>query len=97
MPWVLVVKFDEIWDDDGATVARIADYLGLEGIDASRIASGLYGHGKQFEGKDVYEGDSTWSDRDPSSWKDCGYWDDEVEQAWSDTGGVETEQIYGYG
>ncbi len=97
MPWVLTIRFDEIWADDGATVARMAEYLGLEGVDAPRIASGLYGHGKQFEGRDVYEGDSTWSDRKPSSWKNCDYWDDEVEQAWDETGGVETETVHGYG
>ncbi len=94
--WVLTVRFDEIMADGGATVARMAQYLDLEGVDAPRIARGLYGDGERFEGRDVYQGGSTWTGREPSSWRDCGYWDDEVEAMWAKTGGAQTEKIHGY-
>lgn len=97
VPWVLSVRFDEICTDGGATVAAMANYLGLKGIDAPRIAKGLYGHGKQFEGRDVYEGGSTWTDREPSSWKTCGYWDEQVEDVWDQAQGNKVEKIHGYG
>ncbi len=97
VPWVLTVRFDAICADGGATVAAVADYLGVRGVDAPRIAKGLYGHGKSFEGRDVYEGDSTWTGREPSSWRTCGYWDEQIEDAWRQTGGDKIEQMHGYG
>ncbi len=96
-PWVLSVRFDSICTDGGATIERMANYLGMKDVDSYRIASGLHGNGKQYEGRDVYHGNSTWTGRERSSWKDCGYWDDEVETAWKQTGGVLTERLYEYG
>ena len=96
VPWVLSVRFDEICTDGGATVANMAAYLGLKDIDAPRIAKGLYGHGKRFEGQDVYKGDSTWTG-EHSSWRTCGYWDEQVEDVWDQSGGTKIEQIHGYG
>ncbi len=99
VPWVLSVRFDEICDENGETIARMVKYLDLPeawNIDAPRIAKGLHGNGKQFEGRDVYEGSSTWSGKH-SSWKECEYWDNEVEAAWTKAGGIKVEQFHGYG
>ncbi len=87
------MRIEEIYADGGATVRRIANYVGKVDLElCDQVYAGLYGDSDKIGGKHVTRDRSTWFGNQ-SSWKTCDYWDEEL---WQTVWGPELEKILGY-
>lgn len=101
-PGVLNVRFEDIATDGGATVARIADFVGYIGESVVKqttrrawVYAGLMGNGHDIDGVTVCPDKSTWTGQ-LSDWRSCVWWTPAVEDCWRAKGGSRLEAALGY-
>lgn len=89
---VLTLEFHDLGKPE--TVARVADFIGVDDYDAEALAAGWLGSGKEWNGRPMYKSLSSYTGAHRSDWRE--WWTDRVEQAWQDTKGPELLQLAGY-